>query len=414
MTERTANDAGAIACPFVAFVDDRDERADVPDHRHRCYAEIRPAQRALAHQQAFCLSTAFAACPTFQDWARREAARARGGGPTGRTTELPAAEHGGDVLDDRVAAAAPDAAEPEPSDELFDDRATRNPPRDWAAPPPWAEAGVTGSPGTSTQEPDAPPFLAARPPRGDAEETGASSGLSASRWLQELPAPEPAEGPSGPGRDDDELDRALAEDRAHRERSAPVVAAGVSASASSSRAARRALPQATPHSVSSTRRRPPGRDVAGPAWERPHRYEAYPTLKTRIGLPSIPRIGLAALAIFVAAAVLFFVPFLLPKGDQGGGAVVTQSPSSASSASVAPTEPPAPTAQVYIVKSGDTLNKIAKKFGLTIDQLLAANKQIKNPNKIQPGDEITIPVAAPSEVISGASTAPSAAPSAAP
>src|SRR4051794_4750564 len=68
---------GANACPFVAFEDDRDERATVPDHRHRCYAEIRPAPRALAHQQAYCLSSAFPVCPTFQDWARREAARAR-------------------------------------------------------------------------------------------------------------------------------------------------------------------------------------------------------------------------------------------------------------------------------------------------------------------------------------------------
>ena len=42
MTERSAPEAGAIACPFVAFVDDRDQRAEVPDHRHRCYAEIRP------------------------------------------------------------------------------------------------------------------------------------------------------------------------------------------------------------------------------------------------------------------------------------------------------------------------------------------------------------------------------------
>src|ERR1700690_2168900 len=75
MTEPTPT--GALACPFVAFEDDRDARADVPDHRHRCYAEIRPAPRAIAHQEAFCLSPGFAACPTFQDWARREAARAK-------------------------------------------------------------------------------------------------------------------------------------------------------------------------------------------------------------------------------------------------------------------------------------------------------------------------------------------------
>ena len=68
---------GAPACPFVAFEDDRDARATSPDHRHRCYAEVRPAPRALAHQEAYCLSSAFPVCPTFQDWARREAAQAR-------------------------------------------------------------------------------------------------------------------------------------------------------------------------------------------------------------------------------------------------------------------------------------------------------------------------------------------------
>src|SRR6266540_1336949 len=76
MTERSAHDAGPVACPFVAFEDDRDERSDQPDHRHRCYAEIRPAPRAIAHQEMYCLSAGFAACPTFQDWARREAAKA--------------------------------------------------------------------------------------------------------------------------------------------------------------------------------------------------------------------------------------------------------------------------------------------------------------------------------------------------
>ena len=63
-----------------------------------------------------------------------------------------------------------------------------------------------------------------------------------------------------------------------------------------------------------------------------------------------------------------------------------------------------------MVKPGDTLTKIAKKFGLTNDQILAANKQIKNPNKIAVGDEITIPVAAPSEVVNDASPAASASP----
>ena len=31
--------------------------------------------RAMAHQEHYCLTPAFPACPTFQDWARREALR---------------------------------------------------------------------------------------------------------------------------------------------------------------------------------------------------------------------------------------------------------------------------------------------------------------------------------------------------
>ena len=64
-----------------------------------------------------------------------------------------------------------------------------------------------------------------------------------------------------------------------------------------------------------------------------------------------------------------------------------------------------PTAQVYVIKAGDTLLKIAKKYKLTMDQLLAANKKIKNPNKISVGDEIVIPVPPPAEVVDGASGA---------
>src|SRR6478735_8875409 len=82
MSERGLPSDGAPACPFVAFEDDRDGRATVPDHRHRCFAEPRPAPRALAHQEAYCLSSAFPVCPTFQDWARREAAAARSGTPS--------------------------------------------------------------------------------------------------------------------------------------------------------------------------------------------------------------------------------------------------------------------------------------------------------------------------------------------
>ena len=46
----------------------------------------------------------------------------------------------------------------------------------------------------------------------------------------------------------------------------------------------------------------------------------------------------------------------------------------------------------HIVKSGDTLSKIAKDNGLTLAQLLEANPQFKaNPNNIKVGDQVKIP-----------------------
>jgi LysM repeat protein len=54
---------------------------------------------------------------------------------------------------------------------------------------------------------------------------------------------------------------------------------------------------------------------------------------------------------------------------------------------------PAATAFTYVVQSGDTLSGIAKKFDVTQQAILDANPQITDPNKIFPGDEITIPAA---------------------
>ena len=52
-------------------------------------------------------------------------------------------------------------------------------------------------------------------------------------------------------------------------------------------------------------------------------------------------------------------------------------------------------AQVYTVKSGDSLSKIAKNYpGMTWQKIFEANKdQIKDPNLIRPGQKLKIPAA---------------------
>ncbi len=46
---------------------------------------------------------------------------------------------------------------------------------------------------------------------------------------------------------------------------------------------------------------------------------------------------------------------------------------------------------LYMVQKGESLNYIANKFELTLDELLEANPQIVNPNLIFPGQEICLP-----------------------
>jgi|ERR1700733_3578747 tyrosinase len=49
----------------------------------------------------------------------------------------------------------------------------------------------------------------------------------------------------------------------------------------------------------------------------------------------------------------------------------------------------------YVVQQGDTLSGIAQRFGVSLQALEAANPQIHDPNKIYPGQVITVPVNPP-------------------
>ena len=445
MTERGLPSVdGSPACPFVAFEDDRDERASVPDHRHRCYAEPRPAPRALAHQEAYCLSSAFPVCPTFQDWARREAARARdaadaaardassavegaagtsaaGGAAvagaaaagTGAGFAMAAAgggEAGSDAADAPEAAtpagsepAQPAAADPEPDLGDADDfGARRNPPRDWAAPPPWlaSDEGAVGRP-----DANAPPFLSHR-----STEPGQGLAGSAADRLAGGPATHADPGPPDP----DALAAAAAASAA-RAASADATVDRSDLGGRRSADDDRLTPE--PDAEGGEPRRPARRPRAyeqhlggtddGPDWERPRRYEAYPTIRTRVGMPNVPRLGVMAGAVAIAAIALFFLPFVLGFGSSPGPAASGSPASASGSPSPVATEVPGPTPFIYTIKKNETLLKIASTHGITLEQLLAANPQIKNPNKISEGQQITIPTPseAPPEQPAGSSSA---------
>jgi hypothetical protein len=289
----------------------------------------------------------------------------------------------------------------------------RNPPRDWAAPPPWA-SGAAGSTGTSRRptgaEPTwAPGFLAER-----ADESRGLAGSAADRLAGAGSTTDPA-GVGGPAAFDAAAAAAPSGD--------DELAGLVSARPTGERPASDYLPPGRSTrrpSVSSTRASSRERErehdavVVGPSWERARRFEAYPTIRSRAGLPSLPRLAVLTVALAVAALALFFLPALLGVGGGGGGTATSSSPSASegatSSASVAPTTPPAPTPQVYVVVANDTMSKIAKKFGFTLAELCAANQDtIPNCDKIAVGDEIVIPSKPPDEF-----TEPSASPSAEP
>jgi nucleoid-associated protein YgaU len=58
----------------------------------------------------------------------------------------------------------------------------------------------------------------------------------------------------------------------------------------------------------------------------------------------------------------------------------------------------------YKVKSGDTLSQIAKNMGTTLKALMAANPQIKNANKIKPGQSIKTPTKTTTKTTPGTTT----------
>ncbi len=384
---------GAPACPFVAFAGDRDARATSPDQQHRCYAEVRPAPRALAHQEAYCLSSAFPVCPTFQDWAKREAAKASSGPSVGvaaaGTDAEPDAEPG-DKSDARTY-----DFEAMPGTLFPSEDAVRNPPRDWTSPPPWA-----GTSRGSDEQHD----LDER----EAQPTPGQGGLSGS-FADRIVG----------GHVTGQADRSAAPSPsapAPRQPLIPVDAEDPDDDGSSEGPENDRL--------SGTRRQRPDRPRttgrSAPSWERPPRREAYPTIKTRMGLNgvSVPPLLIGVAAVVIAAVALFTLPALLGVGNPPGPTPPpgqTASPAGGGAASATPSLPTpvaAPTPQIYVVQAGDTMSRIANRFGVPLQVLIDANKlAIPEPDRVDIGQEVIIPAVAPTLLPNaGSSVAPSASP----
>jgi LysM repeat protein len=122
--------------------------------------------------------------------------------------------------------------------------------------------------------------------------------------------------------------------------------------------------------------------MGGAAWLRP-RIENAPTAPAATLAPLPSPVAITWLALESADTALTateVVPSPTPEP--------TAEPSST------PLPTPEPTVEVtpetYVVRAGDTLSRIGRAYGVTVDQLAAANS-ISNPNRITVGQVLTIP-----------------------
>jgi len=160
------------------------------------------------------------------------------------------------------------------------------------------------------------------------------------------------------------------------------------------------------------------RDDVVPSWEITDRYGAQSGGEPTGGGGGIfgRLLTIAAVVIILGLGVgaVILVPNLLggspgsttrpslnvssraPTPAVSGVSVIPTAAPTIAPATVAPTAAATPEAspRLYPIKAGDTLAKIARKNGITVADILAANPQIPNANQIQVGQVIVIPLPA--------------------
>lgn len=424
------------ACPFVALELDRDRRSERPDYRHRCFAEPAPAPRSIAHQEAFCLSPNFAACPIFQDWAVRAAAApvgARAGTPVGQTTAAASVGAAGAMAD-----VEPQAAGDQPGTEPPLTAAPRVEP---AAAPVQQVAEPPGDAAPVIEPPIGEPPLVQPPPveretirtpdrsawggvsegkqlsvfsgageAADDEEPRSSMGQPDAGYAEppDLPLPHtPPDYVAPPSRPEPAARQTSAEDAA-----VPAFLAGRASRPAGATSPATSPPQAPRVSERVTR------DEVVPSWDIDGRYGAVRAEEPRGGGSRLDNVltAIAVVAILLlGVAGVIFLPGLLAGGGPGrtpGASFVASSARPTAVASVAPSAsvaatvaPPTEASTVrpsvsagpvgspryYRVRVGDSLASIAARFRITIEELFAANPDIVDPNYVQVGQMIIIP-----------------------
>ena len=104
-----------------------------------------------------------------------------------------------------------------------------------------------------------------------------------------------------------------------------------------------------------------------------------------------------ALNVLVSAATMLGVLYWWDRSHQSTAiAVPSPTPLPAGYTTPLPSALPSRTPRVYVVQSGDTLGKIAEKFGVDVDELAAIN-DIQDPNVLAPGMQLVIPASAQTE-----------------
>ncbi len=366
MTDLNGGLPDPAACPLLGLMADPATHFTFPHAGHRCHARRSPSTVELPHQARYCLTADFGRCdryvarvgrpteeaalqPTTQTAASAmaplPAASAMAPLPAASAmAPLPAATAPGTTAVSAAAPVAPDWP-PAPDDSRVAPADSRVAPADSRVAPPAEESPNTPAP-PPDETPAAPAPLASwtlYPP--DSDSPGIVRPRAPRTWRQTSPDP--------------------------------------------------LRPEATAATPSSARTTLAVRLVRGTAvivvLLLVLFVAAYLVAGSRLGLnaASQPSSSSTAAAVAPAAATS-------QRGPAATSAAASSTPAQSAgtsprpSPSLTPTHTPRTTSTVHVVRSGETLQGIATEYGVTVQQIIVANK-LNDPNVIVPGQRLVIP-----------------------